>query len=204
MAHSQPQAPTPARVLPGIGGAAGFALLETVVAVGLLLAFAAGVAPLVTTSDGALSTARTQSATTALAEAKLQQLLALEWGFVVDTGGNLLPSTDTTTDLGSEPPGSGGPGLYPGSPDTVWNSTPGYVDYLDENGRWVGSGTSPPPTAVYVRRWAVTSLGTSPADSVVLEVVASALKEERAVPRTGREHRRGDSWLVTFATRIRP
>ena len=184
--------------------AGGFALLETVVAVALLMTFAAGVAPLFTTAQGALASAHAQTMTTCLAAAKLQQLQALTFGYVVDASGNLVTATDTSTDLSSEPPGLGGPGLTAGSPDTIWNSTPRYVDYLDGNGQWVGTGPGPPPTAVYVRRWAVTRLGGTSPDTVVIEVVASALKDDAVAPRQGREHRRGDAWLVALKTRMRP
>lgn len=43
-------------------------------------------------------------------------------------------------------------------------------DFFDGVGRSLGGGTSPPPGAVYVRRWAVSPLGADPENTRVLQV----------------------------------
>ena len=49
------------------------------------------------------------------------------------------------------------------------------MDYLDESGRWIGTGSTPPPQTVYLRRWAIEPLPADPADSIALQVLVISL-----------------------------
>jgi hypothetical protein len=49
------------------------------------------------------------------------------------------------------------------------------VDYLDKYGTELGGGGNPPPTTVYVRRWAVQPLPTNPNNTLVLQVLVAPL-----------------------------
>lgn len=62
-------------------------------------------------------------------------------------------------------------GLVPSPSSALTENTSGFVDYLDETGRWAGTGTTPPPRAVYVRRWSIEPLPADPAGTMVLQVL---------------------------------
>jgi hypothetical protein len=59
-------------------------------------------------------------------------------------------------------------------PAAIDGPVSGFVDYLDERGRWVGEGNTPPPEAVFVRRWSIEPAGAA-ADAVVLQVVVQPI-----------------------------
>lgn len=183
---------------------AGLALTEVLVAVGLLVTFAAGVMPLFVTTRGALEEARAATISLVLARSKLDQLRSLTWAYRLDPGGALSPATDETTDLSDEPPSGSGPGLRPSAAGTLWSTTAGYADFADDRGGWIGRGLSPPAATRYVRRWAVSLFPGDP-DTLVLQVrvlpvrgVADAADGPPAGPR------RGETWLVSLVTRTRP
>jgi hypothetical protein len=134
-----------------------------------------------------------------LAAQKMEQLRGLTWGF--DDNGTSLPVSDSTTDLTTEPPGGGGGGLNPSPTGTLNANTPGYVDYLDKRGQWVGNGAVPPPTAVYIRRWSVEPLPTNPNNTLILQVLVTTVKREAQVPTGPRRRYADDSWIVTVKTR---
>jgi hypothetical protein len=80
----------------------------------------------------------------------------------------------------------------------------GCVDYLDASGRWIGSGTTVPTQAVYLRRWAILPLASDPTHTRVLVVLAAAIEEERtfgASMPNPRPHLAQDTLLVTVKTR---
>ncbi|PYT97591.1 MAG: hypothetical protein DMG38_19240 [Acidobacteria bacterium] len=126
---------------------AGVSLVETVVALGLLMIAAAGI---LTFATVAMSTTETQghlaARTAEYAQDKMEQLLALSYRDI---------RTDTTRFpsvlAGACPPGCGllpGGGLNPNAP------VAGYSDYVDVNGNPL------PPGAVnwaYVRVWQITN-----------------------------------------------
>ena len=64
-----------------------------------------------------------------------------------------------------------GAGLLPSPANTLTTSTTGFVDYLDEYGAWVGTGTTPPANAIYVRRWSIEPLPTNPNNTLVFQVL---------------------------------
>src|SRR6267154_2908967 len=137
---------------------AGMTLLETMIALAILLIVAAGVMGIAAV---AVSTTETQghlaARTTEYAQDKMEQLLALKFcdGDTTGTSG-----TDTTVfpavfgagtglagcvDMANGVPQGGG-GLNPNAPSA------GYVDYLDASGNLVGAAAN----WEYIRVWQIT------------------------------------------------
>ena len=184
----------------------GFGLVETLVSVGLLTAVSVGVAQLFAVAALANHDAKSRTSTSILAVEKMEQLRSLTWGMETQPGGDIgLPVSDTVTDLSVEPHATGGPGLLPSPGGTLEINTAFYVDYLGPDGQWLGTGGSPPSGTVYIRRWAVDPLPTSPSDTLVLQVLATTLKQELQRAAAGVAGPRGrlpaDSWLVSVKTR---
>ena len=103
----------------------------------------------------------------ALAAERLEQLRSLAWG--IDAAG--APWEDTTTDLSRSPGVGNGSGLRPAPAGVLDHDVTGFVDYLDEDGRWLGRGPEVPRGARFVRRWSVSLLPADPANTLVLDVV---------------------------------
>lgn len=179
----------------------GFSLVEVLVAMGILTAVSLGVAQLFALSTKNNLTAKGQTSTTAMAEQKLEQLRALTWGF--DLAGQGLPVTDTTTNLTATPPLHNGTGLNPSPAETLERNTEGFVDFLDANGQWVGTGSKPPASAVYIRRWSITPLPTNPNNTIVIEVLVTPVANEQAriASAFSRTRMSGDALLVTVKSR---
>jgi len=132
-------------------GDAGFSILETVIALSILMVVALGLLPL-----GVIATTNTENQghlmarTTEYAQDKMEQLLALSFGDVTsDT--RVFPATST-----------GGSGLAIGgnsSPDAPIEK---YVDYLDIDGMLLTStGNTAPASWFYKRVWSIGYVGTS-------------------------------------------
>jgi prepilin-type N-terminal cleavage/methylation domain-containing protein len=150
----------------------GFSLVEVLVASVILVTGLIAVADLFVVSTNTNRTARRVTATAVLAQQKIEQLRGLTWGF--DDFG--LPTSDFTSDIAVTPPSSsGGVGLQASPGDTLGTATPGYVDYLDAYGAWVGTGANPPSRAVYVRRWSIEPLPTNPNNTLVFQVVVGRI-----------------------------
>jgi prepilin-type N-terminal cleavage/methylation domain-containing protein len=179
----------------------GFSLIEVMIAMGLLTTVSLGVAQVFAMSTRVNLVARGQTSATALAEQKLEQLRGLTWGF--DLEGLGLPLTDTTTNLAVAPPTSTGFGLNPSPTDSLEQNTAGYVDYLDLNGTWVGTGATPPGNATYIRRWSIQPLPTNPNNTIVLQVMVTPVASEatRVVTADPRKRALTDALLVTVKTR---
>lgn len=179
----------------------GFSLVETLVAMGLLTVVSLGVAQLFALSTRANVIAKGQTSTTAMAEQKLEQLRGLTWGF--DLTGQGLPVSDTTTDLTVTPPTHTGSGLNPSPSDSLEQNTAGFVDFLDGGGAWVGTGSAPPASAVYIRRWSITPLPTNPNNTLVIQVLVTPVTSEQARVASAftRTRMAGDALLVTVRTR---
>ena len=179
----------------------GFSLVEVLVAMGLLTAVSMGVAQLFALTTRANVTAKGSTSTTSLAEQKLEQLRSLTWGF--DLAGQGLPVSDTTTNLTVTPPTHDGSGLNPSPADSLEQNTAGFVDFLDGGGAWVGTGDTPPASAVYIRRWSITPLPTNPNNTLVIQVLVTPVTSELARVQSQGTRRRmaGDSLLVTVRTR---
>lgn len=153
----------------------GFALLEVLIASGLIATIAAGASILVSMAWHASRQSRTRTIATMVAAEKIEQLRSLAWTHVSTTGPAIsLSYSDVTADLSNDPVTDDGRGLMTSPAGTLTSNIVGYVDYLDANGRWIGRGPAAPPPAVYVRRWAVRPLASDPDNTLVFEVVAGA------------------------------
>ncbi len=146
----------------------GFSLVEVLVAAVVLMTGLIAVAQMFVISTNTNREARRVTSTAVLAQQKIEQLRALTWGF--DDFG--LPISDYSSNVTVTPPTStGGAGLLPSPANTLTTSTTGFVDYLDEYGAWVGTGTTPPANAIYVRRWSIEPLPTNPNNTLVFQVL---------------------------------
>lgn len=153
--------------------AAGFGLLEVLIAAGLIIGLAAGTAQLTVTSINAIDAAGGLTQGLLLAAQKMEQMQSLEWRY--DAGG-LVTLSDMTTDLSRDPPSAAGRGLQASPPDSLHRNMPPWVDYLDGRGAWVGTGSRPPAGAAFVRRWSVQA-GPPPFDDLLaLDVVVLPLR----------------------------
>lgn len=179
----------------------GFSLIEVVFALGILMAVALGVAQLFAMSTRANLVGRGSTMTTTLAEQKMEQIRSLTWGFDLDGLG--LPLSDTTTNLSKWPTTQDGTGLNPSPTDALERNIPGFFDYVDANGDWAGNGTTPPGSAVYVRRWSILPLPTNPNNTLVIQVLVTPMSNEQARQTTSftRTRMAGDALLVSVKTR---
>ena len=148
-----------------IGDGEGFTLIEVVVGTAVMVASVFGLVQLFVLAVRGNAVSHESTVAAVLASEKLEQLLALSWGF--DSAGG--PTGDMTTDVTVSPERAGGTGLTPSPAGALDSNTSGYCDFLDANGRSLGTGTSPPVGAFYVRRW---SLGLLPgsANALLLQV----------------------------------
>ena len=121
---------------------AGISLIETMIALGLLLIAAAGIMTMATV---AMSTTETQghlaARTAEYAQDKMEQLLALQYPDI-NTDTTVFPSALTGNGTGL----AAGGGLNPNAP------VAGYSDYVDKSGNPVGAGGN----WQYVRVWQIT------------------------------------------------
>ncbi len=141
---------------------AGYGLVETVLAAGLLATLAAGVAQVFEGAGRANQLARLHTIADVLAAEKIEQLRSLTWAHA--PGGE--PLSDTSTDLGSDPPASGGRGLGTAPANALDADVPSYVDYLSADGARVGSRE----LAAYARRWSVRPVADDPDNLLLLQV----------------------------------
>jgi prepilin-type N-terminal cleavage/methylation domain-containing protein len=180
----------------------GFSLVEVVVSMAILTTVSLGVAQLFAASTNANRVAHHRTSTTAMAEQKMEQIRSLDWGF--DLQGQGLPVTDTTTNLAEYPHRDNGSGLNPSPADTLLTNTAGFVDYLDANGAWVGTGAEPTAGAVYIRRWAIIPLPTNPNNTLVLQVLVTSVADEARLDLTDlprRPRQPSDALLISVKTR---
>jgi len=179
----------------------GFSLVEVLISMGLLTAVSLGVAQLFAVSTRANVMAKGQTSTTTMAEQKMEQLRGMTWGY--DLQGQGLPVSDSTTNLSVDPPAMDGGGLNPSPTDSLERNTAGYVDFLDANGTYVGTGESVPQSAVYIRRWSVQPLPTNPNNTLVLQVLVTPVANEasRAGAAGTRKRMPGDAMLINIKTR---
>ena len=146
----------------------GFSLIETLVAVALLLVAVAGLGSL-----GIVGLTQTENRghlaarTTEYAQDKMEQLLVLAYG-------------DTTTDTRVFPAAAaGGTGLAIGGSSDPAAPVAGYVDYLDQNGNLLPAGAGAPAGWFYVRAWAVSSPSANLKQVSVTATVASSLGRQQ-------------------------
>jgi type II secretory pathway pseudopilin PulG len=147
----------------------GFALVETLVATLVLAAGVMALAYLAMSSARAQVASRQNGLVTQLALDKIEQLRVLAW----TSDAAVVPVTDWSSDVAAqEPAPAGGTGLGLSPPGSLSTNVPGFCDFLDAQGRWLGSGGPAPPGAAWVRRWSVTALPDL-ADTLALTVVVA-------------------------------
>jgi len=162
----------------------GFSLVEVIVSVAVLATGLVAVAQMFALSTNTNRTARWASVGTALAQQRIEQIRGLAWGF--DAAG--LPQNDYTSNLAVAPrAAAGGVGLSASPQNALTVSTPGYVDYLDASGAWVGTGPDPVMGTVFVRRWSIEPLPTNPNNTLIIQVVVQ--RARAGAP--ARRHRSG-------------
>jgi hypothetical protein len=167
---------------------------------GLLTTVSLGVAQVFALTARANYVARGQTSTTSMAEQKMEQLRSLTWGF--DTDGQGLPISDTSTNLATDPSSTSGAGLNPSPVDSLRANSAGYVDYLDANGAYLGTGTTAPGGTVFVRRWSIQPLPTNPNNTLILQVFVTPISNEVLRDPTDDFRRMaGDALLVSVKTR---
>jgi len=178
---------------------AGFSLIEVLFAMVILMIAALGLAQMFAVAIQRNAGARHQTSTTVLGVQKMEQLRALTWGFDPINPG--MPISDVSTDLASDPPGGSGKGLNPSPTNSLDVNTQGYVDFLDKHGQWVGTGSTPPPTAQYIRRWSIQPLPTNPNNTLVLQVLVTPVYREQQQAGGTRTRQADDTLLTTVKTR---
>jgi type II secretory pathway pseudopilin PulG len=182
--------------------ASGFSLAETLVALGVAVSLVATLFPVYWQAIRGTLVAHDQSVGTMIASQRLEQLRSLTYRFAESGGGVWVRTTDLTTDLSGDAPSAGGSGLAPSPATSLLVAAPGFVDYLDSGGRWVGGGPEPPGNAAFVRRWAITPLASAPDDVIVVQVLVAPLAAEvREGPRVDAARRPGDVWLTLLRVR---
>jgi len=143
---------------------AGVSLIETIVALALLLVSMAGLGSMgiigmTTTENQGHLAART----TEYAQDKMEQLLVLAYG-------------DTSSDTRVFPAAAaGGTGLAIGGSANAATPVNGYVDYLDQNGNLLVAGVGVPAGWFYKRVWSVSSPSANLKQISVTATVASSL-----------------------------
>lgn len=149
----------------------GLSLVEVTIATGLLAAVFATLGHMLALSASTNRAANTLTYTSILAEQKMQQLRALTWGY--DGAGQ--PVSDTTSNTAAPTETSdGGTGLSPSPAHTMTSNISGWVDYLDRFGNVLGGGPAPLPRTVYIRRWAIEPLASSPGNTILIHVLVTA------------------------------
>src|SRR3954447_13771765 len=112
--------------------ARGFTLVETMIALSIVAVAVTALAQLFVIATQTNADARRASFASILATQKIEQLRTL------------------------------GPDLDPHGPDALRSDVDGACDFLDEYGRSLGTGSSPLPGTVYIRRWSVEPLPADP------------------------------------------
>ena len=160
----------------------GFSILEVMFASAIMLAGAASLAQLFVLSTRSNISAKSTSMGTLLAQQKMEQLRALQWGF--DALG--LPVTDTTTNTTTVPESNqSGTGLAPSPAGTLNQNKVGWVDYLDRFGNPLGGASETPADGtVYIRRWSVEPLPTNPNNTLILQVLVTVVGNRTGVDNT--------------------
>jgi prepilin-type N-terminal cleavage/methylation domain-containing protein len=162
----------------------GFTLIEAVVALTLFAVVFASLLPLLTMGARQVDGGRRRSVALWLAESKLAQLRSLTWG-VRFVEGIAVYQQDEVTDLSWEAARESGGGTRASPERVMERAVAGYVDYLDERGRWIERGAAAegeaPAGAAYERRWAVVRMGSDASELLLFHVAVAVLVELRGV-----------------------
>ncbi len=182
----------------------GFTLVEASLAIGLCAALAVGLTPVLIRASTAAGTARARATATAAAVERLEQLRALDWAVADDGAGGDIDITDVVTGLDVAPASLAGTGLGASPAGSLLRDMDGWVDYLDQDGRWMGAGGRPPAGALFVRRWNISPLPSAPASALAIQVLVTSLHDEQRLgPRIDLRPRPRDVWLVAVRVRER-
>jgi uncharacterized protein (TIGR02598 family) len=128
----------------------GFSFIETLIAVGILTTGLLTLAQLFSVAAANTRISRNTSMAAALAQQKIEQLRGQSWDTFV-----------------ASPPGS------------LEGNLDGWVDYIDLQGRTLGSGSAPRPGTTFVRRWLVAPLPAAPGDAWTFHVLVTPFIERR-------------------------
>jgi Tfp pilus assembly protein PilV len=74
-------------------------------------------------------------------------------------------------------------------------------DFVDAQGNVLGAGVTPPSDAVYRRRWSIEPLSTSPADTLVVQVLVTGAHARSGETTIGGMVLPGEAFLVTLRRR---
>jgi len=149
----------------------GFTLVETVTAISIIAVALTALAHLFVIVSQANADARRSSFASILATQKIEELRSV--GADLTQQGDVSLSSDIS----------------------------GACDFLDEYGRSLGTGTSPLPGTVYVRRWSVESIPSDP-DTFVLQVAVFPRSWKDGPDSVGIDARTfGGAQIVTIKTR---
>ncbi|MGE3707453.1 MAG: hypothetical protein AB7I13_19450 [Vicinamibacterales bacterium] len=158
------------------GGARGFSFVEAALGVALVSLLLCGLMQLTSMARQSVEAARRLTAAALFADAKLQQLQALAFGY--DEAG--LPITDVQADTAGWPEQpTGGVGLQPSPADALRRNVAGYCDFLQPDGRSMPA-TVRPAGAAFLRRWSIRELPSVPAGSIAVQVRVIDLASGRA------------------------
>jgi prepilin-type N-terminal cleavage/methylation domain-containing protein len=183
--------------------ASGFTLIEVLIAMGLFVVIAIGIAQLSATATRAARTTRERTMAVILAAGKLDELRALDFTYEPPIAGDPpRPRTDLVTNLSRSDFARDGPGLAASPPGTLIANVPPYVDYRDDEGRWVGNGSAPPRGAVFIRRWSVQPLPEDPNHVLILRAIVTTVRSEGSRSGAG-SMRAMEAVLTTMRTRTR-
>jgi type II secretory pathway pseudopilin PulG len=149
---------------------AGISLIETMIALALLLIAAAGIMTMATV---AMTTTETQghlaARTAEYAQDKMEQLLALQY-----------PDTQTDTTVFPSSITGAGTGLSVGGALNANAPVAGYSDYVDRSGNPVAAGGN----WQYVRVWRITQVGANMKQISVLTQVRYGVGQAGVLPRS--------------------
>ena len=148
----------------------GFTLVETVTAISIIAVALTALAQLFVIASQANADARRSSFASILATQKIEELRSL--GADLTQQGDVSLSSDIS----------------------------GACDFLDEYGRSLGTGTSPLPGTVYVRRWSVEPIPSDP-DTFVLQVAVFPRSWKGGADPAGTDARTLGAQIVTIKTR---
>jgi type II secretory pathway pseudopilin PulG len=150
-----------------LASSSGASLIEALIAMTLVVVTTAGVAQLLVWARRSIAGTSATTMAVMLAAEKMERLRSLTWE--VDAAG--LPVSDETSDLSWEPARSSGSGLHSSPSGALTSNTAGFVDFIDHEGRWRGTGARPPAGSSFIRRWSIEAWALDPVNTVVLRVV---------------------------------
>ena len=157
----------------------GMTLIEVCLAVLIVSIAAFGAAHLFGQTLKMIAGARMQSAATMLAAQRVEQIRASGW-----------QAAGSVTTVAVSPANS------------LAVNSPGFVEYFDQHGQSVGTGPTPPPSAVYICRWFVDAHPWSPSQMRVIRALATSVaRDAQAQPGAARRRLADEALVTTIVTR---